>query len=101
MNRSTNLGSKLTSIVLLIGVMELIGAPAFATTATGTQNPGRAVRHDFPTAGHCIAQGESEGAGRRRTPGSASTTAAVSRTNAGNDGIMMRQKLASSTDAGM
>jgi len=61
-NRSTNLGSKLSSIVLLIGVMELIGAPAFATTATGTQNPGRAVRHDFPTAGHCIAQGESEGA---------------------------------------
>jgi len=38
-NRSTNLRSKLSSIVLLIGVMELIGAPAFATTATGTQNP--------------------------------------------------------------
>ncbi len=39
MNRSTNLRSKLSSIVLLIGVMGLIGAPAFATTATGTQNP--------------------------------------------------------------
>jgi hypothetical protein len=37
MNRSTNLRSKLSSIVLLIGV--LIGAPAFASTATSMQNP--------------------------------------------------------------
>jgi len=36
---STNLRSKLSSIVLLIGVMGLIGAPAFATTATSTENP--------------------------------------------------------------
>jgi hypothetical protein len=39
-NRSTNLRSELSRIVLLIGVvMGLIGAPAFATTATSTQNP--------------------------------------------------------------
>ena len=39
MNRSTSHRSKLSSIVLLIGVMGLIGAPAFAPTATGMQNP--------------------------------------------------------------
>ena len=39
--------------------------------------------------------------GRARTPGTRRTIAAASRRYAGNAGIMMRKKLASSTDAGM
>ncbi len=51
MKRSTNLRSMLSSIVLLIGVMGLIGAPAFATTATGTQNPDLTVSASLSSDG--------------------------------------------------
>ena len=40
-------------------------------------------------------------AGRARTPGTKSTIAAASRRYAGNAGIRMRKKLASSMEAGM